>query len=415
MMRPWKALISAEKEPLLIGVSGGADSMALAYLASRWTDVFAIIVDHALRKESMEEAALTASRLLQLGIKNRIVRMDPLLYPKGVGKQERARFARFEVFHHLAKELKAGVIALAHHQGDQDETVYMRWKGESRKFGLTGIEPLMSRGGFLVLHPLLTVPKARLCKTLSEKGIEWCEDPSNQSRSYERVRVRQDISPLKRQQSRCLAQLAKCNVIFDRYILLETWQKYFRWHEEAGWVEISDLFFSNVPSRIAILLLRYVIQLITAGQHKPSFKSTASLYLARSGTLGGVQLKRKTKHFLNSSYSFFMVREVRDLPILPLSSLYSKNYEQSHLWAGTWSWTGNVLEAIDLEVRPLAELKRKIRQKKLPFEVAKTMPSLWEKDKFLGCPLLEGLPEDFIKQPFKWEGRDFLELIGLRK
>ncbi|QCE33577.1 tRNA lysidine(34) synthetase TilS [Acetobacteraceae bacterium] len=414
-MRPYLGLLNSQKSPLLIGVSGGTDSMALAYLASRFMDVFAVIVDHGLRTESSEEAKLTAERLSKLGIETSIIRINPDYYPKGTGVQERARGARFEAFHKIARERQTNLIALAHHQGDQDETLYMRWRKKSGNFGLAGIQPLVKDKDLFVLRPLLPISRARLQATLIRNKVNWCEDPSNQNRHYERVRVRQDISKDERQKMRHLSGLARCNIVFERYALFEAWRKHFQWHEDAGWAEISISFWTNVSKKTALTLLRYAIQLISASPHPPAFSAVSRLYMDRFGTLGGVQLKKFFKRETYSQPTFLLVREMRDLPVISLQDLYSQNYETSSLWGGVWAWEGEHFEDPEIEVRPLGNLKERLRERDLPLEVAQSLPSLWKGEEFLGTVEKKGTLKSFPKLSFKWAGNDFLALIRCKE
>src|SRR5262245_24346199 len=98
---------------LAAGVSGGPDSMALALLADRWArdnggSLLGLIVDHGLRPESRQEAALAAARLAERGIQARLLPIAGLL--RGSALAERARAARFAVLEAACRE--AGIVHL---------------------------------------------------------------------------------------------------------------------------------------------------------------------------------------------------------------------------------------------------------------------------------------------------------------
>ena len=177
---------------LALAVSGGADSMALALLAkdyceSRGGQVLALIVDHGLRPEAAVEARLTAARLRECGLISQILTLD--LAP-GPAVQARARTARYRVL--AVAALAAGFVhlALGHHLADQYETVAMRMqRGTS---GMEGMASWMVRDDAVFLRPLLGVKPDALRIFLRERGVAWVEDPSNQLRQFERVRIRQD-------------------------------------------------------------------------------------------------------------------------------------------------------------------------------------------------------------------------------
>ena len=166
--------------------SGGADSTALALLAQETCgEVHAYIVDHGLRPESGAEAGLTAQRLAARGIASHIL---TLALPPGPAVQERARAARHEALAAAAAQDGFLYLALGHHAADQEETVAMRSaRGDS---GLEGMPAWSARERVVLLRPLLEMRPGDLRAYLRERGVDWVEDPSNQARKFERVRVR---------------------------------------------------------------------------------------------------------------------------------------------------------------------------------------------------------------------------------
>lgn len=175
-----------------MAASGGADSTALALLtrdfcAARGGEMRAYIVDHGLRADSAAEAALTAQRLSRRGIAARIVTLTGL--PRGAGLQEAARAARYEALAGAAGEDGFLHLLLGHHAADQAETVAMR--AARGPGGAEGMAGWSARRDILLLRPLLGVRPEALRAYLREQGMEWVEDPSNQSAKFERVRLRQ--------------------------------------------------------------------------------------------------------------------------------------------------------------------------------------------------------------------------------
>lgn len=166
--------------------------MALAILArdycnARNGDVLGLIVDHGLRPDSAQEARKTAASLQRLGISNRILMLD---LKAGPAVQARARMARYQAL--AAAALSEGFLylALGHHQADQYETVAMRTQRGTG--GGEGMAAWTIRGDAVFLRPLLGIHPALLRSFLLEQEVEWVEDPSNQHRRFERVRIRQD-------------------------------------------------------------------------------------------------------------------------------------------------------------------------------------------------------------------------------
>jgi len=176
------------------GVSGGADSMALALLARCWVRerggmLLALVVDHGLRPESGTEAATTVARLAKLGIEARVLMLRDLV--RGPALAERARAARFAALEAACAGMGILHLLLGHHAADQAETLLIRALGGSGLTGMSGMAGLVETGRLRVLRPLLVVPPARLRSLLRSAGLEWVEDPSNADSSALRPRLRQ--------------------------------------------------------------------------------------------------------------------------------------------------------------------------------------------------------------------------------
>lgn len=185
-----------EAPPVLaVAVSGGRDSLALALLAHEWAvarggHVQALIVDHGLRPGSAHEAEATHRRLAGLGIDAEIL---PWSGDKPSSRlQQVAREARYRLL--FAACRRHGILHLltAHHADDQAETLAMRAVRASGPDGLAGMAALREHRDLRVLRPLLGVPRRRLTATIEARGVDWIDDPSNEDRRFERVRVRQD-------------------------------------------------------------------------------------------------------------------------------------------------------------------------------------------------------------------------------
>lgn len=181
-----------------LAVSGGADSMALALLAHDWAApqggrVLALVVDHRLRPESGEEATLTITRLATLGIPARLLRLTNLR--RGPALAERARIARYEALTDACREAGLLHLLLGHHAADQAETLAMRVLRGSTSAGLAGMAALREMPSVRLLRPLLCIPPARLRLFLTQRGMDWVEDPSNQDLRALRPRLRHHMGP----------------------------------------------------------------------------------------------------------------------------------------------------------------------------------------------------------------------------
>jgi tRNA(Ile)-lysidine synthase len=175
-----------------VAVSGGADSLATAYLASRWGTVLGLIIDHGLRRESAAEAVFAAAALRRLGVPSRIIRLEGLL--PGPGLAARARQARYAALTAAARDAQLLDLLLGHHALDQAETVLMRAGASSGPAGLAGMARLVETNDIRLVRPLLGTEPGRLRATLRAAGISWVEDPSNQNMAALRPRLRAGLA-----------------------------------------------------------------------------------------------------------------------------------------------------------------------------------------------------------------------------
>ena len=174
-----------------VAVSGGADSLCLAWLTQTWGQPTALIVDHRLRPGSTDEAHITARRLAGFGVPSRILTLDGL--QPGPGLAARARTARYAALTQAAAELGLCDLLLGHHAGDQAETVLMRQRAGSGPAGLAAMPLLAEHSTIRLVRPLLGSPPGRLRATLRQAGIAWVEDPSNTSGPALRTRLRREL------------------------------------------------------------------------------------------------------------------------------------------------------------------------------------------------------------------------------
>ena len=189
-----------KSDRVVIGVSGGPDSLALAALYANWSknshsNCSAIIIDHGLRANSDREAILAQNELKKLQLNSKIVKISKVP-PKG-NIQNWARTQRFEILISEARSLNA-LLMLAHHQDDQIETIYMRLGHNSGLMGLAGIKKQRLFQGIKLIRPLLGQKKVDLVNYCRDNKIKYAEDPSNFVMKYERVRARAHLKADKR-------------------------------------------------------------------------------------------------------------------------------------------------------------------------------------------------------------------------
>jgi tRNA(Ile)-lysidine synthase len=194
----------ADQPGIVIAVSGGPDSTALLWLASRWRGsrrsgpaLLAVTVDHGLRPESRREADAVNCFARQLGIPHRMLRWRGAKPKSGI--QEAARNARYALIAAAAKRAGARHVLTAHTLDDQAETVLFRLLRGSGPSGLQAMTEYAAYPGeheLSLARPLLSVPKARLLATLRKADIPFADDPSNRDPRYTRPRLREIMPAL---------------------------------------------------------------------------------------------------------------------------------------------------------------------------------------------------------------------------
>ncbi len=176
--------------PLGLAVSGGPDSLALLLLvhAAQSGLVQAATVDHGLRAEAADEAAMVADVCATLGVPH-----TTLAVTVADGNvQAEARTARYAALGAWAERAGLAAIATAHHADDQAETLLMRL---NRASGVSGLAGVRARGRVAgvpvpVVRPLLDWRRADLAEVVQAAGLTPAQDPSNLDPAYDRVRVR---------------------------------------------------------------------------------------------------------------------------------------------------------------------------------------------------------------------------------
>lgn len=184
-----------------LAVSGGADSVALAFLMTKGgkkknaSKRFVILhVDHGLRKESKEEYRFVKALAKRLNIPFKGIHAK-VEKRRGESIEMAARRVRLQFFTKATKLLKLDAIATGHHMDDVAETFLMRIKRASGPQGLAGIKEKSTVGTIKFVRPLLGCRRCELKAYLEKYGEPWREDVSNGDTTIERNNVRHLVIP----------------------------------------------------------------------------------------------------------------------------------------------------------------------------------------------------------------------------
>jgi tRNA(Ile)-lysidine synthetase-like protein len=190
------AIAAIPPSPWAVGVSGGADSVALLLLLHDRPELSLRVVhiDHQLRRaESDADAAFVADLAAQLGVPCDIFcrsDIETSMADLPANPSARYRAVRLEAFGRVVAQHALHGVILAHHADDVAETVLQRLLRGSGAAGLGGIAADAHVGRLTIIRPLLAVHRAALRQVLADRNQGWREDQSNASAKYLRNRLR---------------------------------------------------------------------------------------------------------------------------------------------------------------------------------------------------------------------------------
>ena len=284
-----------ETNPVLaVGVSGGADSMALCLLADSWARsrggrAVALSVDHGLRAESAAEARQVGAWLAPHGISQNILCWQGDKPASGV--QAAAREARYALMRDWCSANDVLHLLLAHHRDDQAETFLLRLARGSGVDGLSAMAPVTALDEIRLLRPLLDVPHARLIATLRSSGQLWIEDPSNASEAFQRARLRKKMPVLAQEglDGACLAatagrmsrarQALECATddLMVQAIAFDD--------RGFAWLRMEEV--DQAPDEIALRLIARLVRTIGGGRYPPRLDRLERVLAELRGGLDG--------------------------------------------------------------------------------------------------------------------------------
>lgn len=389
-------------EKIAVGVSGGADSMALALLLKEWCithgkQLVALTVDHGLRDGSGEEAQKVAGWLKARDIEHHVIAFNkPILVDASL--PARARDARYDTLWKWCGEHDVQTLAVGHHADDQMETFMMRLISGSGIKGLLSMEPVSVKSdGRILLRPFLTVKKAALIATLKKHDQEWIEDPTNQQEEFTRNRLRKKIIPLLIEEGLTPERMgAVIGKLSSTYEVLETsvnaWLSSYVKLYDAGYTATPLEVWRDdyMPREIHKQALSTLLQTVSGKTHGyPPRDATLMPLLKKIPTLE----KTTTAHGCliipdEASGELYIAREWQRVDALVLS-------ENSTAWDGRFAFKTKLDGRENLTIRPLGEdgiaqlISEDVVLPTLPLQVLYSFPSLWRLENLVSVPHME--------------------------
>ena len=220
---------------VVLGVSGGADSVCLLFVLARWArlnplELAVVHVNHGIRQEAAQDARYVQSLCEELGVPFYLHETDvrSLARERKLSEEEAGRQVRYEAFRRVMEEQSMNRIAVAHNAQDRSETMLFHLFRGTGLRGLSGIRPKPTQS---LIRPLLCLSRSEIEGYLRERGITWREDATNDKDDYTRNRIRHHILPYAEQEI-CAGAVEHMNHTAD---LLEELEDYVqRQLQEAG-------------------------------------------------------------------------------------------------------------------------------------------------------------------------------------
>lgn len=188
-----------ENDNILVGVSGGPDSMALLYVLLEIKElipfnIYIAHVNHGVRGDDAKADQLFVeeiARKLNLPYYTKNVNMIQYGKEKGISSEEAGRELRYGFFREILTSLGGGKIAVAHNMNDQAETLIMRFLRGTGIDGLKGMDFITKD----IIRPILGIGRREIETYISNKKIDTVLDKTNLESIYSRNKVRLELIP----------------------------------------------------------------------------------------------------------------------------------------------------------------------------------------------------------------------------
>ncbi|MBI1331174.1 MAG: tRNA lysidine(34) synthetase TilS [Alphaproteobacteria bacterium] len=286
--------------PGAIGVSGGADSMALMHLLADWAQArgvsapVVLSVDHGLRKDSGDDAKRVMKAARAAGLESHVLSWEGAK-PKADIEAE-ARNARYALMGAWCRERGVTGHYVAHTEDDQAETFLLRLARGSGLDGLSAMRtvaafPLAGYAELCVVRPLLEFRRMDLRAFLKKRGQDWIEDPMNADPRFARSRLRaawpalEDLGLTVPRIADAAAHLGRARAALEE-VTGDLFRRAVRLEDQQAFVDPLRL--KMAMREVGLRVLAEVLSRVSGEAYRPRFESLERLFDAIvGGTLGG--------------------------------------------------------------------------------------------------------------------------------
>jgi tRNA(Ile)-lysidine synthase len=303
-----------KKRSFLLAVSGGPDSLCLAYFGKKYSLEFknkahVVIVDHKLRKDSTKEAAKVKKMLKNKKIDSKIINWKGALPKSNI--QKSARDIRYSLLSNYCQDNNIKYIVTGHHLDDQVENFFIRLV---RGSGLTGLSSMAESADYndkiKIIRPLLELEKKDLKYVTLNYFKNYVEDPSNKKNKFLRVRVRKYIKDMEKEGLNTSKIIKTVNNLLSANKAINFYKNKALYKHTSFLSEkkcmINKKIFSEEANEIIFKSFSDVLSLVSGSYYPPRSKKVLNLIerikknFYKKSTLGGCLVEEKDEFIIIS-------------------------------------------------------------------------------------------------------------------
>lgn len=271
---------------IAVAVSGGSDSLALTlllneYCQERKIKIFAVTVDHGIRKNSASEAKKLSKILAAKKISHQILTIPKTKIPAS-NIEANLRQLRYEMLYEFCAENKIKHLFLGHILGDVAENFLIRLFRGSGLDGLSSIAEISDYKDIKLLRPLLNYSKNELQEYLRAQQIQWFEDETNEDEKFLRNKIRKFLNSLPEAEiihkriKNAADEIAKSRDLFDEILLKEA-KKILKLRDQKTFlIDIKKL--KKLDEKIALKILALTLMEVGEKPYKPRLEKLKNFH-----------------------------------------------------------------------------------------------------------------------------------------
>lgn len=270
---------------IAVAVSGGCDSLALTFAlrefcAAKKIELFAITIDHAVRKNSTEESLQLQKLLTKNKINHEILKINWANKPEK-NIEASLRQERYKLLTNFCKKNKIKFLFLGHHLGDSAENFLIRLFRGSGLDGLSTMANFLEVSGVKLVRPMLDIAKEELQNYLKTKKIKWFEDETNDDERFLRNKIRNFFATFeeknliqKRIKNAC-DEISEMRDFIDVVVEREM-KKVVKFADNSCAIDVKK--FKKLNPKIALKILALITMKIGGKEYKPRLAKLKKFY-----------------------------------------------------------------------------------------------------------------------------------------